>query len=295
MAPAFPQPFRKRGATARAAGGPPPPIGQIQRTGAGHAPLVHGLQRPLQGVGTVGKIVVHGHDHRQIRSVTEADLVVGTQVDERGDAARHAPGLDGGEQALEAGQLVLLGLIHRQGRAHRGRQWRQAQHLRLPLGQGSVAPLQQLAPRVQQPILAAGAERRHRVALGHLDEQGIGQLAMDGHLVHIGQLRIDLPGNLVFVQGEQVIPLFHPGGLDHLRLGIPAVAGDHYRIDPEKHHAAHQKSGEDEQGGQQLIEEAEASPVPPPSMPVPSRRHAPGLLFCFSFVCQYIIGRSRNR
>ena len=253
----------------------------VQSTRPGQAPLIHGLQGQLQLVGLLVKVAVHGEDHRQIFAVAEADLIAGGQIDKALQASCHHPAPNSLQKGLEPLQLILLLRGHGEHIAHRWVDRVQAQHLGLALDQSGISYLQQLALVVQQPVTAAALHPGYAGALRHLKNQGVRQFSADGHVIHIGQLGQDPVGDLILVQREQVVPFFHAGGRQHLLLGIAGIARYHHGVHPEKDDAAYQNGGKDEQNGQQLIEDAKAPPIPPPSFSVPSCRHCAVLLFFF--------------
>ena len=105
-----------------------------------------------------------------------------------------------------------------------------------------------------------------------MDHQGVRVPPDEVHRVDVGQLGVDAAADLVLVQGEEVVPLLHAGDGDDLLRRVGGVPHHLHGVHPEKDYAAQHNGGEDQHCGQQLIEGAEAPPVPP-SPSVPSRRH----------------------
>ena len=109
-----------------------------------------------------------------------------------------------------------------------------------------------------------GLDAGHRVPLLHRDDDGAGQAAADGDLLHIGQALEHLVGDLELVHAEQVIPRLDAGGLDDLLLGIAAVARHGHRLHLEEHGGPHGQRHRHRSGAQQLEQRAQ-----PPLAPFP--------------------------
>ena len=126
--------------------------------------------------------------------------------------------------------------------------------------------LHDLSRRADQPNDAVLLPGQRVAALLHLDQQGIRQLPLDVGIfdLNIGQRIGNIPNHLILVQQKQIVAVRYAAGLPDLRLGIPFLPGDDYGIHPEKQGDGRHQTTADQQNGQQLIEEAAASPSAPP-------------------------------
>ena len=137
---------------------------------------------------------------------------------------------------------------------------------------GGIRLLHDLSGRTHQPHCPVLRPGQRIAALLHLDQQGVRQLPLNTGVfdLDIGQGLGDVPDHLILVQQKEVVTVLHAAGLTDLRLRIALLPSDDHRIHPEKQGDGRHQTAADQEYGQQLIEEAAASPSAPPRRSSPS-------------------------